>query len=209
MLRLIIFTMIIKPIILIVLGLNIRRREWLPKEGPIVIIANHNSHLDTLVLLSLFQGKGFKKARPVAAGDYFFKNKLLKWFSINIMQIIPIERKMTRDIKGLFEPIVTALDEGSIIILYPESSRGEPEKLSKYKSGIYYLMRERPDIPIQPLFLHGLGKSLPKGSKLFVPFFVDIFVGQSFLFNKNRKEFMDELNSRMNDLRNEGDFKEW
>ncbi|MDT3993431.1 1-acyl-sn-glycerol-3-phosphate acyltransferase, partial [Mammaliicoccus fleurettii] len=87
--------------------------------------------------------------------------------------------------------------------------RGEPEKLSKYKSGIYYLMRERPDIPIQPLFLHGLGKSLPKGSKLFVPFFVDIFVGQSFLFNKNRKEFMDELNSRMNDLRNEGDFKEW
>ncbi|MDT3995316.1 1-acyl-sn-glycerol-3-phosphate acyltransferase, partial [Mammaliicoccus fleurettii] len=98
MLRLIIFTMIIKPIILIVLGLNIRRREWLPKEGPIVIIANHNSHLDTLVLLSLFQGKGFKKARPVAAGDYFFKNKLLKWFSINIMQIIPIERKMTRDI---------------------------------------------------------------------------------------------------------------
>ncbi|HCN61130.1 MULTISPECIES: lysophospholipid acyltransferase family protein [Mammaliicoccus] len=209
MLRLIIFTMIIKPIILIVLGLNIRRREWLPKEGPIVIIANHNSHLDTLVLLSLFQGKGFKKARPVAAGDYFFKNKLLKWFSINIMQIIPIERKMTRDIKGLFEPIVTALDEGSIIILYPEGSRGEPEKLSKYKSGIYYLMRERPDIPIQPLFLHGLGKSLPKGSKLFVPFFVDIFVGQSFLFNKNRKEFMDELNSRMNDLRNEGDFKEW
>jgi len=201
--------MIIKPIILIVLGLNIRRREWLPKEGPIVIIANHNSHLDTLVLLSLFQGKGFKKARPVAAGDYFFKNKLLKWFSINIMQIIPIERKMTRDIKGLFEPIVTALDEGSIIILYPEGSRGEPEKLSKYKSGIYYLMRERPDIPIQPLFLHGLGKSLPKGSKLFVPFFVDIFVGQSFLFNKNRKEFMDELNSRMNDLRNEGDFKEW
>ena len=41
MLRLIIFTCIIKPIILIVLGLNIRRREWLPKKGPIVIIANH------------------------------------------------------------------------------------------------------------------------------------------------------------------------
>lgn len=209
MLRYIIFTFIIKPIILIVLGLNIRRREWLPKKGPIVIIANHNSHLDTLVLLSLFKGEGFKKARPVAAGDYFLKNKLLKWFSMNIMQIIPIERKMTRDIKGLFEPIVRGLDEGSIIILYPEGSRGEPEKLSKYKSGIYYLMRERPNVPIQPLFLHGLGKSLPKGSKLFVPFFVDIFVGRPFLFNENRKVFMDELNERMNELRNEGDFKEW
>ncbi|WP_323704202.1 lysophospholipid acyltransferase family protein [Mammaliicoccus sp. Dog046] len=209
MLRLIIFTVIIKPIILIVLGLNIRRREWLPKKGPVVIIANHNSHLDTLVLLSLFKGQGFKKVRPVAAGDYFFKNKFLKWFSLNIMHIIPIERKMTRDIKGLFEPIVEALDDGSIIILYPEGSRGEPEKLSKYKSGIYYLMRERPDIPIQPLFLHGLGKALPKGSKLFVPFFIDIFVGRPFLFDDDRKSFMDELNHRMSELRKEGDFKEW
>ena len=47
------------------------------------------------------------------------------------MRIIPIERKMTRDIKGLFEPIVDALDEGSIIILYP---REVEENLKSYQS---------------------------------------------------------------------------
>ncbi|WP_268745402.1 lysophospholipid acyltransferase family protein [Staphylococcus agnetis] len=125
------------------------------------------------------------------------------------MNIIPIERKMTRDFTGMFQPILDELDQNGIIILYPEGSRGEPEKLSKYKSGIYYLMRERPDVPIQPIFMHGLGKALPKDSFILVPFFVDIFIGETFKCDLNRKAFMDEVTTRLNQLRDEGNFKEW
>lgn len=113
------------------------------------MIANHNSHLDTLVLMSLFRGDSFKHVRLVAAGDYFMKNTFLKWFSTKVMYIIPIERKMTRDFTGICQPI---LDKNGIIILYQEGSCGEPKKLSKYKSSIYYLMRERSYVPI---FMHG------------------------------------------------------
>lgn len=207
--RNVLFAILVRPIILFVLGLNIRHRERLPKEGPCVIIANHNSHLDTLVLMSLFRGKSFSKVRPVAAGDYFLKNKVLSFFSTKVMNIIPIERKMTKDFQGMFHPILTALDENGIIILFPEGSRGEAEQLSRYKSGIYYLMRERPDIEIIPVFLHGLGKALPKGSFVFVPFFVDIFIGETFKFTENRKLFMDTLNRQMTALQNEGRFREW
>lgn len=203
------FSILVRPVILFVLGINIRHREKLPDSGPVVIIANHNSHLDTLVLMSLFRGKSFQKVRPVAAGDYFMKNKLLAVFSTKVMNIIPIQRKMTKDIRGMFSPILEALEDDSIIILFPEGSRGEAEQLSKYKSGIYYLMREVPDIEIVPVFLHGLGKALPKGSFIFVPFFVDILVGDSFKYNENRKAFMDTLNDRMNRLGEEGQFKEW
>lgn len=209
MMRNVLFAILVRPIILFVLGLNIRHRERLPKEGPCVIIANHNSHLDTLVLMSLFRGKSFSKVRPVAAGDYFLKNKFLSFFSTKVMNIIPIERKMTKDFQGMFHPILNALDENGIIILFPEGSRGEAEQLSRYKSGIYYLMRERPDIEIIPVFLHGLGKALPKGSFVFVPFFVDIFIGESFKFTENRKLFMDTLNHQMTALQNEGRFREW
>lgn len=207
--RNVLFSILVRPVILFVLGINIRHREKLPDSGPVVIIANHNSHLDTLVLMSLFRGKIFQKVRPVAAGDYFMKNKLLAVFSTKVMNIIPIQRKMTKDIRGMFSPILKALEDDSIIILFPEGSRGEAEQLSKYKSGIYYLMREVPDIEIVPVFLHGLGKALPKGSFIFVPFFVDILVGDSFKYNENRKAFMDTLNDRMNRLGEEGQFKEW
>lgn len=207
--RNLLFALIVRPIVFIVLGLNIRNYERLKKEGPLVLIANHNSHLDTIVLMSLFKGKSFRHVRPVAAGDYFLKNTMLKWFSTKVMNIIPIERKMTKDFKGMFQPILDELDNEGIIILYPEGSRGEPEKLSKYKSGIYYLMRERPDVPIQPIFMHGLGKALPKDSFILVPFFVDIFVGETFKFSPNRKDFMEDVTNRLNVLRDEGNFKEW
>ncbi|MCO4352472.1 lysophospholipid acyltransferase family protein [Staphylococcus agnetis] len=207
--RNVLFTLIVRPIVFIVLGLNIRNYERLKKQGPLVVIANHNSHLDTLVLMSLFRGNSFKHVRPFAAGDYFMKNAFLKWFSTKVMNIIPIERKMTRDFTGMFQPILDELDQNGIIILYPEGSRGEPEKLSKYKSGIYYLMRERPDVPIQPIFMHGLGKALPKDSFILVPFFVDIFIGETFKCDLNRKAFMDEVTTRLNQLRDEGNFKEW
>ncbi|MFD2830456.1 lysophospholipid acyltransferase family protein [Corticicoccus populi] len=207
--RNLLFSILVRPAVLFVLGLNIRHRERLPEKGPCVIIANHNSHLDTLVLMSLFHGKSFSKVRPVAAGDYFMKNKFLAFFSTKVMNIIPIERRMTKDFQGMFQPILQSLDEDGIIILFPEGSRGEAEQLSKYKSGVYYLMRERPDIDVIPVFLHGLGKALPKGSFIFVPFFVDIFIGAPFKFTSDRKTFMDTLNSRMDALQKEGGFREW
>lgn len=203
------FSLIVRPLVLLVLGMNARHYERLPQEGPCVIVANHNSHLDTLVLMSLFRGKSFDQVRPVAASDYFLKNKFLAWFSTKVMNIIPIERKMTRDIKGLFAPMVDALDDGGIIIVFPEGSRGEAEKLSRYKSGVYYLMRERPDVPIVPVFLHGLGKALPKGSFFFIPIIVDIFIGKPFKFEEDKRAFMDTLNTRMDELQQEGHFKEW
>lgn len=203
------FSSLVRPLVMLVLGLNIRHYERLPKKGPVVIVANHNSHLDTLVLMTLFKGNAFDKVRPVAAADYFFKNKFLAWFSTRVMNIIPIERKMTRDIRGLFEPMIEALDDDGIIIVFPEGSRGEAERLSRYKSGVYYLLRERPDVPVVPVFLHGLGKALPKGSLFFVPIIIDIFIGESFQFKENQREFMDTLNARMDDLQKEGHFKEW
>jgi 1-acyl-sn-glycerol-3-phosphate acyltransferase len=65
-LKVLFFALIVRPFVLIGLGLNIVNRNGLPTSGPSVIAANHNSHLDTLVLMSLFPLAVLDRVRPVS-----------------------------------------------------------------------------------------------------------------------------------------------
>ncbi|WP_218045047.1 lysophospholipid acyltransferase family protein [Kiloniella spongiae] len=199
--------LLVRPLVLIGLGINIRNRKALPTQGPAVIIANHNSHLDTLVILSLFPLSLLSRVRPVAAADYFLRNPFLAWFATKIIGIIPIQRatKGGNPLHQAFE----ALRNNEILIIYPEGSRGVPEELTKFKKGISLISKKFPEIPITPLFLHGLGKALPKGDAVFVPFFCDIFVGNAQLWEGEKDLFMQKLEAQITDLSKQGHFPEW
>lgn len=198
--RYLFYLVVVKPIVLFILGINVRGYEYLPNKGAAILVANHNSHLDTLALLSLFPLRLVKKIRPVAAADYFLSNRFLKWFALNVMGIIPLKRQVSKSDTSLFDRVLAALDNEEIVIIFPEGSRGEPEVLGKLKNGIGHLVSERPNIPVIPVFFHGLGKCLPRGEILLVPFFVDAFIGKALYFKNNRAEFMEELNHIMLEL---------
>ena len=206
-LRFLFFAVIVRPTVYVILGLNIRHWERLPSTGPAVIVANHNSHLDTLVLMALLPIRALKRIRPVAAADYFLRNRVLAWFATQIIGIIPISRTKARSnpLAGCFD----AIANGDIIILFPEGSRGtSEEEMSEFKQGIRVIARKFPDVPIYPVYLHGLGKSLPKGEALLVPFFCDVFVGMPLSYAAS-EEFMGDLRTAMNDLAEETDFPRW
>jgi 1-acyl-sn-glycerol-3-phosphate acyltransferase len=207
-LRWLFFSLIVRPLVLIVIGLNVRYRERLPVKGPAIIIANHNSHLDTLVLMSLFLLKDLPQIHPVAAADYFLRNRLLAWFALDIIGIIPITRKLQANTDP-FTQAYSELAKGNILILFPEGTRGEPEQMSSFKNGIARLAKNNTEVPVIPIFLHGLGKSLPKGEKLPVPFFCDVFIGNALTWCGNKKEYMQQLDNAMHDLAAEGNFGQW
>jgi 1-acyl-sn-glycerol-3-phosphate acyltransferase len=182
------------------LGINARGKEYLPLSGPAIVVANHNSHLDTVALISLFPLRTINRVRPVAAADYFFGNRLLKWFALHIAGIVPIERR-AKEVGGhIFDSAIEALDKASILIIFPEGTRGKPETMSKMKNGIGHLISARPDIPVIPVFFHGLGKCLPKGEVILVPFFIDAFIGEPLKWEGSRQLFMDKLAKTMSDL---------
>jgi 1-acyl-sn-glycerol-3-phosphate acyltransferase len=193
------FLLVVRPVLLLAVGAHVRRRELLPVKGPAIIAANHNSHLDTLTILTMFPLRDLPRLRPVAAADYFLRSRWGAWFALNIIGIIPV----TRGGRGGANPLAPceeALDRGDILILFPEGSRGEPEVLSNFKRGLAHLARARPQVPVHPLFLYGLGKALPKDSFLLVPFNCDVVAGAPFHWDGDIDRFMATLQDRMTAL---------
>ncbi len=204
------FLLVLRPLILLVLGLNIRNRVRLPSGGgPAIVVANHNSHLDTFVLMSLFPQKHLHNIRPLAAADYFLKNTLLRWFALNIMNIVPVLRTAGEFRRDPLAGATEVLNNGGVVLLFPEGTRGKAEQLSTFRNGAGLLAERFPDVPVSPVFLHGLGKVLPKGEGTFVPFHCDVFVGESRLFNGERKEFVQQLSCDIESMASNANLPVW
>ncbi|MGH7674024.1 MAG: lysophospholipid acyltransferase family protein [Gemmatimonadales bacterium] len=207
--QLLFFWLVVRPVVLVVLGLNVRHRERLPARGPAIVVANHNSHLDTVVLMTLLPSRLLPRIRPVAAADYFLRNALIAWFARRIMGIIPIERRGREPGADPLAPVSEALGRDEIVILFPEGTRGEPERLATFKSGVAHLAKRHAQVPVIPVFMHGLGKTLPRGSLVPVPFFCDVFVGDALYGREDYKAFLGDLTARMQELAGEGRFPAW
>jgi len=210
-LRFAFFALIVRPLMMVVLGTNVRRSELLPTSGPAIIVANHNSHLDVFALMNVLGLKRLPIVRPVAAADYFLTRRLRRWFATRIVGIIPIDRSKIRRENGKhpLDPISEVLQDDGIVLLFPEGTRGEPEKMDEFQSGVAHIARRHPDIPITPVFMHGLGKALPKGEALLVPFFCDMFVGKPLDSQLKKRELMNQLNSSMDELAAELPMEAW
>lgn len=198
--KILFFALLVRPLVLIGLGINLVNRKDLPMKGPAVIAATHNSHLDTFVLMSLLPLWSLHKVRPVAAADYFLSNRWRAWFSQNIVGIIPLDRTGGTDLEVLFEPCRQALQRGETLILFPEGSRGDPEHMGRLRKGLCQMLKGYEQVPVTPVVLHGLGRSLPRGESLLVPFNCDVVVGRptnvqgkSCAFLKRLSKMYDEL----------------
>jgi len=198
--KLIFFVLIVKPVVIILLGLNVRGWKNLPKQGPAVIVANHNSHLDTLVLMCLFPLSQLHKVRPVAAADYFLKSGWMSWFSLRCCGILPLDRTGNTARDELFSGCEAALDNGDILIIFPEGSRGDPESLSQLRKGVFYLVDNRVDTPLIPAVTHGLGRALPRGEALLVPFNCDVVIGEPIHHFDSADQFVEVVTDEFEQL---------
>ena len=163
------FTLAVRPFLALFVGLRVRGREHLPAADPFILIANHSSHIDAVALLSLFPGTRLKHIRPVAAADYFERNRFVGWLTRALFHTLPIERDATSPETDPRPRMLAALAAGESLILFPEGTRGSGTDLGRFRRGIAWLAEHRPDIPIVPAYLENMGRALPKGEFLPVP----------------------------------------
>ena len=201
LLQMIFFALVIRPFLAVFIGLRVQGREHLPPSGPFILIANHSSHLDTVSLLSLFPLNRLRRIRPVAAADYFDRNKVISILSRTLFNILPIARKHITAGNNPVRQMSAALEAGDSLIIFPEGTRGTGEDLGEFRSGVAHLLEKMPDVCVLPAYLINMGRSLPKGEFLPVPFFCEIRLGWPINIQGNRREITAVLEAAVRRLK--------
>lgn len=140
--------------------LRVEHRERLPERGPAIVVANHNSHIDTGLLLAAFPSPTVARVRPVAAADYWFRNRVMRWFSRRVLGAVPIDRSGATG--APLAEAAAALRRGDIIVLFPEGTRGRPGVLGRFHCGVARLASMCPEAVVVPVWLDGCADVLPR-----------------------------------------------
>jgi 1-acyl-sn-glycerol-3-phosphate acyltransferase len=201
-LRSALITLILRPIALLITGVDIVGRERLPLAGPAIVACNHNSHMDTLLLLALFPSRALSRLRPAAAADYFLANPALAWFARRIVGIVPVERAMAGQGVDVLAPAKAALAAGDILLIFPEGTRGADGHavMAPLKSGVARLAEAFPDAAVTPVWIQGAGRVLPKGKAVPVPLTCCVLVGEPIRWAGDREALMAELRAALEAL---------
>ena len=173
----------------VVFGLNVRGAENLPEDGPAILVANHNSHIDTMLLMSIFPMRMISKINPVAAADYFFNTKFRKFLFKTLIGAIPLKRSgfVKEDI---FADVNEVLKNNHIVIIYPEGTRSMTHEIGDFKNGIYHLVKNNPNVPVIPIYMNGPDRIMPKYDSLIVPHICDSYIGKPLYYKDyNSREF--------------------
>jgi len=210
LIRLILLVLLARPIARFMTGADVIGREHLPRRGPAIIAANHNSHVDTLLLLTIFPAHLMPFLRPAAAADYFLKDPFIGWFSRKLVGIVPVERTKGGKGEDVLAPMREALAGGAIVILFPEGTRGTgADEMGELKSGIARLAEAFPQAPVVPIWIEGAGRVLPKGAKVPVPMNCTVLVGEAVPAFVDRAGFMASLRERLEALKAQAPPQRW
>ena len=133
--------------------LRVEGAEHLPAEPPFILIANHSSHLDAIVLGSALSRRLCSRVFPVAAGDVFFETPALSLLSAQILNALPMWRKNCgpHALAELKERLVL---EPCGYILFPEGARSRDGSLKPFKAGLGMIVAGTP-VPVVPCWITG------------------------------------------------------
>ncbi|MDX2250240.1 MAG: lysophospholipid acyltransferase family protein [Bacteroidia bacterium] len=163
-----------------ILGIRFHYTEHLSKYPQFILVGNHNSHLDTVSILSALPVEIIEKVHPVAAADYFGTTGKRAFWTRLLVNAILIPRKRPEK-PGDPDPLLlmeAALERGDSILLFPEGSRGIPEVIQPFRKGVGHLLKKYPEIPYIPVYMQGLGRCLPKGRGLLLPLTGEVIFGE-------------------------------
>ncbi len=135
----------------VIYRLRIVGDERIPREGPTLVVCNHVSYVDALVLGTAFW-------RPVRFVMYYkiFRIPVLSWF-FRTVKAIPIAGKGEDAalLEEAYRRIFAELDAGNLVCIFPEGGLTSDGEIAEFKGGVLKILEQRP-VPVIPCGLGGL-----------------------------------------------------
>jgi len=161
--------------------LRVEGREHLALQPPFVMVGNHASHLDAIVMASQVPWRLRDHVHPVAAGDVFFETPAVAAFAAFFVNCLPIWRHSAG--RHALDELAQRLVEGpSVYILFPEGRRSPDGTLLPFREGLGMLVAGRP-VPVVPCWIEGAHAALPKGAWLPRPARIRLRIGAPLRFD--------------------------
>lgn len=163
-----------------------------PKAEQRIYFANHQSHVDLLLIWAALPQVLRTLTRPIAARDYWTKTAFRRWITTHVFNAIYVARDRTADQDPL-EPLIEALEHGDSIILFPEGTRGHAEEPQAFKAGLYNLALRFPDVVLVPAWIANVQRVMPKGEVVPVPVLCSVTFGAPIRLEEgeDRRVFLD------------------
>jgi 1-acyl-sn-glycerol-3-phosphate acyltransferase len=146
-------------------SLRFEGARHIPRRGPILLVANHQSMLDPVLV-----GVAVRRHIAYLARKTLFRNRFFAWV-IGTLQAIPVDQDGIA--KEGMRAVLKGLEQGRAVLIFPEGSRSEDGRLGPLMPGIQLLVR-RSKAAVVPVGIAGAFESLPRGR--LVPKFSPLFL---------------------------------
>ncbi|WP_372609299.1 1-acyl-sn-glycerol-3-phosphate acyltransferase [Halomonas sp.] len=131
--------------------LRLRGQEGIPDQGPALVVCNHVSFMDALVV-------GGASHRPLRflMDKPIYDSPWLNWL-FRLVGAIPVEteRRHPASIRRALEEIGRALDEGEVVMLFPEGRLTPDGDVHPFRRGLELILARHP-VPVIPAGISGL-----------------------------------------------------
>jgi len=147
-----------------------------PKAEQRIYFANHQSHLDWVLIWAALPHDLRAVTRPIAAKDYWTSSPFKQWLTTEVFHAVYVCRTRTDDQDPL-EPLVQALANGDSLVIFPEGTRSTKGEPQAFKSGLYHLAEQFPGVQLIPAWIDNVQRVMPKGEVVPVPVLCTVTFG--------------------------------